>query len=249
MKIKSELFSYYKALATLQTRHNLVIPWTIEKFIGKALRYFCSVASLSRPTSKYHYELINSISSNLIQANFNTLTESSLSSSSSSSPLSSFSSSLSKRCVSDYQVTVVESKFGNAKAWIGGGITIDDSFIDTIAKEYSKDIISSTTIAVSLDNFDMKHITIDLSSVELHDILACILAHEMSHIAMGHLSISLTFYIIITIILSSILDINNNKSDTLIIPFLLLLNRLHEHDADCNGLQLAYKAGYNPLGG
>ena len=212
------------------------------------------MALLTRPTSKHHHELIDSISMNLIESNFNSVL-----SSESSSLDSSLSLTSSNRWLSDYQVTVLDSKWCNAKAWIGGGITIDDSLIDNITKEYYKDVISSTKVTiVSLDSFESHNnnkkeeekggsVIVDLSSVEIDDVLACILAHEMSHIAKGHLSISLTFYIVSTILLGSILQVNNN-SDNIVVPFLLLLNRLHEHDADCNGLLLAYNAGYNPLG-
>lgn len=254
MKTKSDLFNNYRVLTSLQSKHNLVIPWSVEKFVGKTLRYFCSVALLTRPTSKHHHELINSISMNLIESNVNSIL-----SSESSSLDSSLSLTSSNRWLSDYQVTVLDSKWCNAKAWIGGGITIDDSLIDNITEEYYKDIISSTKVTiVSLDSFESHNnnkkeeekggsVIVDLSSVEIDDVLACILAHEMSHIAKGHLSISLTFYIVSTILLGSILQVNNN-SDNIVVPFLLLLNRLHEHDADCNGLLLAYNAGYNPLG-
>ena len=249
MKTKSDLFNNYRVVTALQSKHNLVIPWSVEKFVGKTLRYFCSVALLTRPTSKHHHELINSISMNLIESNVNSIL-----SSESSSLDSSLSLTSSNRCLSDYQVTVLDSKWCNAKAWIGGGITIDDSLIDNITKEYYKDIISSTNVTIkSLKSHNNKKeeekesVIVDLSSVEIDDILACILAHEMSHIAKGHLSISLTFYIVSTILLGSILQVNNN-SDNIVVPFLLLLNRLHEHDADCNGLLLAYNAGYNPLG-
>jgi hypothetical protein len=253
MKTKSDLFNNYRVLTSLQSKHNLVIPWSIEKFVGKTLRYFCSVALLTRRTSKHHHELINSISTNLIESNVNSIL-----SSESSSLYSSLSLTSSNRCLSDYQVIVLDSKWCNAKAWIGGGITIDDSLIDSITKEYYKDIISSTNVTIeALESFESHNnkkkeeekgsVIVDLSSVEIDDILACILAHEMSHIAKGHLSISLTFYIVSTILLGGIPQVNNN-SDNIVVPFLLLLNRLHEHDADCNGLLLAYNAGYNPLG-
>jgi len=158
---------------------------------------------------------------NLIESNVNSIL-----SSESSSLDSSLSLTSSNRYLSDYQVTVLDSKWCNAKAWIGGGITIDDSLIDNITKEYYKDIISSTKVTiVSFDSFESHNnnkkeeekggsVIVDLSSVEIDDVLACILAHEMSHIAKGHLSISLTFYIVSTILLGSILQVNNNSDNS-----------------------------------
>jgi hypothetical protein len=59
---------------------------------------------------------------------------------------------------------VIDSKSSNAGAWIGGGITIDDSLIDKIITVYARGTVTSTLVTIN----DTRH-QISLKDVNYQD--------------------------------------------------------------------------------
>lgn len=223
----NKLFHRYKQLTSFQTKHNLLFPLVIEKIIKRISHVITVMLCLQQKPSKFYTTEIKTISTNLINRNVHLLR----------------STTSTKRNLNDYEVQVIDSKSSNAGAWIGGGITIDDSMIDKIITAYTRGTV--TTASVTIDETIHQ---VSLKGVTYQDVLACILAHEMTHIAARHISIDLTIYSTLTLLLYNLFKIDPDKYMHALKPLMLLFSRLHEHDADCYGLLLAYNAGYNPLG-
>lgn len=226
---ENKLFHRYKQFTSFQTKHNLLFPFIIEKLIKRVNSVITIMLCLQQKPSKFYTTEIKTISTNLIDRNIHLLRSSS--------------SFKSQRNLNDYKVQVIDSKSYNALAWIGGGITIDDSMIDKIITAYVRGTVKTTSVII-----DQTTHHVSLKDVKYQDVLACILAHEMTHIAARHISIDLTIYSALSLLLFNLFKIDRDKYEFALKPLMLLFSRLHEHDADCYGLLLAYNAGYNPLG-
>jgi hypothetical protein len=223
---ENKLFHRYKQFTSIQTKYNLIFPIVVEKFIKRLNNVITVMLCLQLRPSRHYTNEIKTISANLIDRNVNLLRSSST-----------------KRSLDAYKVQVIDSKSSNAGAWIGGGITIDDSLIDKIITVYARGTVTSTLVTIN----DTRH-QISLKDVNYQDVLACILGHEMTHVAARHIAIDITIYSVLSLLLYNLFKIDPDKYQFALKPLMLLFSRLHEHDADCYGLLLAYNAGYNPLG-
>jgi len=222
---KNKLFHHYKQLTSFQLKYNLLFPLAIEKFVKRIASAITVILCLQQRPSRYYNTEIKTISANLIEKNIHLLR-----------------STLTQRSLDDYEVEVIDSNNANAGAWIGGGITIDDSLIDKIITAYARGSVTSTSVIVDENTHQ-----VNLKNVHYQDVLACVLAHEMTHIAARHISINLTISFVLSF-LCNLFKIKPEKYELALEPLMLQFSRLHEHDADCYGLLLAYNAGYNPLG-
>lgn len=243
-------------------RQFIVLPRSIEKFLGDKIFYPLSLRGLTDTS-----ELLPGTTQSIAQRTRNVLQRLSERNENLLNP-----SDQTTRF--NYRVTVVNSSIINAFACPAGGLVVFSQIVKELQGAITSREIENTTVQFA----DGSHVTVDLSQVTLDDALAAILGHEMTHAAAHH-TLGLIFVRLLQTILSTIGRIvlitalrshdptsrseqeeSNRQSpyDALnsVLSWLqkqlnnlyaLLQSRNCEYEADSTGTYFAKQAGFNPL--
>ena len=171
----------------------------------------------------------------------------------------------------NYNVRTIQSTEPNAFAMPAGAIRIYSQIIKEIAGALASKQIQSANVQFA----DNSQIIVDLSAVEIEDVIASLIGHELTHAASRHsievilANVILPFLcgLVLVYILPSemlltlcmgyatgLLDIEDLEemvgqvTNILMEIVLFFQSRVHEYEADVTGAYLAHTAGYNPLG-
>ncbi len=138
----------------------------------------------------------------------------------------------------EYKAQTVSYPEWNAFALPGGKIVVFSTLLEEINYSLTNKDIQHSEVRFE----DGSLATVDLSEVTLTDVIACLIAHEMTHSASRHsLTFSIGGFSRALMHLVGMDSIWSNLSS-------LLESRNHEFEADATGAYLAWKAGYNPRG-
>ncbi len=155
----------------------------------------------------------------------------------------------------DYEFTVLDSNITNAWALPNGKIAIYEGLINKIHKFY----------------LEMQNKSSDYKDVNIEDVKAAVLAHEIIHSDARHTARNMEITLLAQLMIfvckkitsffiqnklkqnrNSIQSIANNifqfLNDKALNLYLHAYSRTHEHQADTYGMALMHKAGYNPKG-
>ncbi len=156
----------------------------------------------------------------------------------------------------DYRVKTVHSSQVNAFAVPAGGMVVFTQIVKEIDAALKSQAIKQSTIEFA----DGSRATVDLTSVNLEDVLAALLGHEMTHVASRHSIVAMGSQMITSIFLSMVrtllcTHLNSRLHEALFTleewlnRYLQLLNsRSNEYEADVTGAYFAHQAHFNPLG-
>ncbi len=154
----------------------------------------------------------------------------------------------------DYRVKTVASSHLNAFAVPGGGMVV----FSQLVKEIEGSILSKEFQSTQVQLADGSSVCVDLSKINVDDVLGALLGHEMTHAASRHSIVTMFATLICSIVISNLrllfdrfellADVLDEIEDQINNLFTLFQSRIHEYEADSTGAYLAQKAGFNPLG-
>ena len=176
-----------------------------------------------------------------------------------------------ERTAFNYHIRTIQSNNMNAFALPAGAIRIYSQIIKEIAGALASRRIQFANVEFA----DESIISVDLSAVEIEDVLAALIGHELTHVASRHAAQRPVVKAVVTVLcglvlshllhsqlliglctgyaigewnthdLEELLDYLTDKVTEL---SLLFQSRLCEYEADVTGAYFAKRAGHNPLG-
>jgi predicted Zn-dependent protease len=202
-------------------RHVILLPRTVERWIGDHLLYPLATYGMRTVPGKALDTRVQAVFTRLRDANQALLNPSG-------------------KTPFNYRIQTVTSSEYNAFATAGGGMVISTGLARGIAGSIAVHEITETTVTFA----DGSSATVDLKSVTADDVLAALLGHEMTHVASHHSAVKLSLEALFSC-LRTACAWSTDKVERLIALF---HSRENEYEADATGAYFAHQAGYSPLG-